>query len=498
MKYKTRFAPSPTGMLHIGGVRTALFDYLAAKSTGGEFNLRIEDTDRERFVEGALEAVHEGLSWLGIKYDGEVISQSDRVPLYNEFAQKLLENGSAYRCFCTSERLASLKEQQISAKKAPVYDRCCLKLTDTEIKKNIDAKKPSVIRFKIPNTSVIPANAGIHVDPRDKHEDDKLVSWADKVRGEISIPINTLEDFIIIKSDGWPTYNFANVIDDHDMAINLVIRGDEFVPSTPKHILLYQALGWEHPNFAHVPVIVGSDMKKLSKRNGDTALSEYIAKGYLPEAMINFLVFLGWNPGSTKEIFTLAELEKAFSIDRVGKSPAIFDIERLNYINGIYIRKLSVKELTNKLLEFDNNSISSRHSRAGGNLDFLEKVVTVEQSRLHTLGEFGELAGFYWNLPKYSPDTLVFKKSSPEATKKGLAAILAVISEIDEPTWSKMCVDDWNALLTKVVADNSLTNADVFWPARVALSGLDKSPSPAELLWVLGKIESVKRIKGTR
>jgi len=471
MKYKTRFAPSPTGMLHIGGVRTALFDYLAAKSTGGQFSLRIEDTDRERFVEGAVDAIHEGLAWLGIKNDGEVVYQSERLPIYKKYADELVEKGYAYKCFCTTERLGKLKEDQEKAKKPPVYDRCCLSLTKEEVTAKEKHGDKFVIRFKIP-------------------EKPTEISWTDRVRDNVSIPTGSLEDFILIKSDGWPTYNFANVVDDHEQGFNLVIRGDEFVPSTPKHILIYKSLGWEHPEFAHVPVIVGTDMKKLSKRNGDTAISDYKNKGYLPEALLNFLVLLGWNPGTTDEIFTLTELEKAFTIERVGKSPSVFDPERLDWINGLYIRKLSVAELTNRVLDFDKNKDSSGADRA-----FLERVVTVEQSRLKTLADFGEIAGFYWRMPAYNPETLTFKKSTPEATKMGLEAFLSAISAFTENSWAEKSIDDWNTLLAEIVNKNGLNNADVYWPIRVALSGQEKSASPAELLWVLGQKESLIRLR---
>jgi glutamyl-tRNA synthetase len=469
MKYKTRFAPSPTGMLHVGGVRTALFDYLAAKNSGGEFILRIEDTDRERFVEGAVEAIHEGLNWLGIKYDGEVISQSERVDLYKKFAQELLDKGLAYKCFCTTNRLAKLKEDQISAKLAPAYDRHCLNLTSEEIIAKETAGNPYVIRFKIP-------------------ESPSEVSWDDKIRGTVKFQTNTLEDFIIIKSDGWPTYNFANVIDDHDMNINLVIRGDEFVPSTPKHILLYQAFGWNHPEFAHVPVIVGSDMKKLSKRNGDTAISEYINKGYLPEALINFLAFLGWNPGTTEEIFSLSELEKAFSVDRIGTAPAVFDIERLNYINGVYIRKLKVSELVEKLLEFnaDYKNIEPK---------FLKRVVSIEHTRIKTLADFDNISSIYWSLPNYNKDLLIFKKSDLEKTKLGLNTFINKLENtkiFDQPSED---VNFFQGILESAVKESLLSNGDVLWPVRVALSGQEKSASPAELLWALGKEESLRRIK---
>lgn len=474
-------------MLHIGGIRTALFDYLAAKSTGGSFSLRIEDTDRERFVEGATEAIHEGLAWLGIKNDGEVVYQSERLPIYQKYAEELIAKGYAYKCFCTSERLSELKAAQTAAHKPPVYDRECCKLTTEDIAKKVADGEKFVIRFRIPSASVIPANAGISPYPRDKHEDDKNVTWKDRVKGKISIPINTLEDFIILKSDKWPTYNFANVVDDHEQGFNLIVRGDEFVPSTPKHILLYQALGWDHPEFAHVPVIVGTDMKKLSKRNGDTAISDYKDKGYLPEALLNFLVLLGWNPGTTQEVFTLTELEKAFTIDRIGQSPSVFDPERLDWMNSVYIRNLSVKELTDKLIDFDP-------SLAGHDRELLERVVTVEQTRIHTLADFATVATSYWELPAYASTTLVFKKSSPEATSAGLEAFSVAVSEFTENSWRAKSVEDWNAFLADIVEKNGLNNADVYWPIRVALSDLEKSASPAELLWVLGAEESQKRL----
>ncbi len=468
MKYITRFAPSPTGNPHVGNVRTALFDYLAAKSTGGKFYLRIEDTDRERFVPEAVDYIHEALAWLGLDYDGEAVYQSERLKIYQEKAKELLDKGLAYKCFCSKEKLEELKKEQEKAGKAPIYDRHCLKLSDKEIAEKEKAGEPYVVRFKIPDGK-------------------KTVSWHDRIRNEISFSPEVLEDFIILKSDGWPTYNLAHIIDDHEMGITLVVRGEEFVPSTPKYILIHEAFGWKHPEYAHMPLTVGKDGKKLSKRHGDTAILDYKAKGYLAEAMLNFLVLLGWNPGegSTEEIFSKAELEKKFSIDRVGKAPAVFDLDRLNWMNGIYIRKLSVRDLTGQIVAFEPKFAKT-------NREFLEKIVAVEQSRLKILAEFTEISRFYFDLPKYSPDMLVFKKSSREATKKGLEATISTLKKAD---WAKMEISDQEALLKEIVDGQFLSNADVFWPVRAALSGLDKSPSPAELLWVLGKDESIKRLE---
>jgi len=466
MKYITRFAPSPTGKPHVGNIRTALFDFLTAKSTNGKFFLRIEDTDRERFVPDAIDNIHQSLDWLGIKSDGDVIYQSDRLDIYHNKVQELLDKGLAYKCFCTKDRLDNLRQDLEKAGKPPVYDRHCLSLTADEIKTKESAGEAYVVRFKIPN-------------------EPKEISWNDKVRGKVTFSTNTLEDFIILKSDGWPTYNLAHIIDDHDMDINIVIRGEEFVPSTPKYILIYQAYGWEPPEYAHMPLTLGKDHKKLSKRHGDTAILDYKKKGYLPEAMINFLVLLGWNPGngSTEEIFSMESLINVFKIEDVNKAPAIFDLDRLDWMNGVYIRKLSVPELTERLIDFnlDYKKLDK---------DFLEKIVSVEQSRLKTLLEFDDISDFYLNLPQYQPGLLVFKKSSPDVTKMGLEASLKIFTQQE---WGS--VSDFEHILADIVANNNLTNADVYWPIRVALSGKDRSPSPAELLWVLGKKESVTRLK---
>jgi len=466
MKYNTRFAPSPTGKPHIGNIRTALFDYLAAKSSNGKFFLRIEDTDRERFIPEAISNIHQALDWLGLKPDGDVVYQSSRVAIYQEKVQELLNNGSAYKCFCSKELLDEQRYKQEKEKKPPIYDRRCADLTADVVDKKTESGESFVVRFRIPKTP-------------------EEISWVDKVRGKITISTNTLEDFIILKSDGWPTYNLAHIIDDHEMNINLVIRGEEFVPSTPKYILVYLAFGWEHPEYAHMPLTLGIDHKKLSKRNGDTAILDYKEKGYLPETMINFLVLLGWNPGggSTEEIYSLDILEKIFKIEDVNKSPAIFDIERLDWMNGLYIRNLPVDILAKKLIEF--NPIYLKNDR-----ELLERIVSVEQSRLKTLSAFDDISNIYLVFPNYSPDLLIFKKSSPEPTKKGIEA---VINDLVNLKWGSIA--DLEKTLARVVESYALTNSDVYWPVRVALSGKDKSPSPSELLWVLGKDESLLRLK---
>lgn len=467
MSFITRFAPSPTGKAHVGNIRTALYDYLAAKSSGGRFLLRIEDTDRERFVPEAVDYIHQSLSWLGLDHDGEAVYQSGRLKIYQKYADKLVTDGLAYKCFCTSERLQDLKNTQTKEGVAPKYDRYCAHLTSEEIAKKESSGEKYVIRFRIP-------------------EKPKSITWIDKVRGEVAFETDTLEDFIIIKSDGWPTYNLAHIVDDHEQGINLVIRGEEFIPSTPKYILIHEALGWKHPDYAHMPLTIGKDRKKLSKRHGDTALLDYREKGYLPEAMINFLVLLGWNPGggSTEEIFSLRDLERIFKIEDINKAPAIFDLERLDWMNGVWIRKLKVGELTDRIIEFD-----AKYKKV--DRVFLEKIVQVEQTRLKTLAEFAHISDFYFNLPKYDPTILVFKKSSIAATKNGLVACKSALQKV---SWDKITISDFESLLANTVKEKKLTNADLFWPVRASLSGLAQSPSPAELLWVFERDESLKRL----
>lgn len=425
--------------------------------------MRIEDTDRARFVEGAVEYTHEALKWLGLKFDGEAVFQSDRLPIYQKTAEELIKEGQAYRCFCSSERLEELRTEQTAKKLPPGYDGLCRNLTEEEVKSRVEAGEKSVIRFSMPDTG--------------------SAKWTDAIRGDIEIEYKTQDDFVIIKSDGWPTYHLANVIDDHEMEINCVIRAEEWIPSTPKHIRLYEVLGWKHPLFAHMPITLGSDRQKLSKRHGDTAILDYKEKGFLPEAMVNFLVLLGWNPGTTEEIFSLSELEKIFSLDKINKAAAVFDLDRLLWINGMWIRRLSKEELLQRILDFDPSF---------GDKDqvLLSKIVEIEQTRLKTLGEFKEISDFYFDLPSHKKEILTFKKSTTEKTVQGLEQTKEALEQSD---W-KGSPEEFSTLLAQVVEKAQLGNADVFWPVRVALSGLDKSPSPAELLWALGKDESLARI----
>lgn len=464
-KVVTRFAPSPTGNPHVGNIHVAIFSYLLAKHEKGNFLLRIEDTDRERLVPESLKQIEESLSWLGIEYDGEKIFQSDRREIHQKYAEQLLSIGKAYKCFCSKERLDKLRIEQQKKKLPPGYDRHCRNLTPNEILDKEKEGNKYVIRFAMPKS--------------------KKAVWDDVTRGRMEIDYSVSDDPIILKSDGWPTYHLASVVDDNEMKVTDVIRGEEWIPSTPKHIALYEAFEWVIPRFAHVPHINGTGGKKLSKRDGDTAILDYRDKGYLPEAMFNFLALLGWNEGNDKEVYTRDELIKSFSIKRIGKSPAVFDAQKLDWINGQYIRGLSDKELVEKIKElYPKEKITM--------LSNFEKIVTIEKTRLSRLSDMLSETEYFITPQKYNQELLVFKKSNMADTKKGLTLSLEIFENIN---WKNMTAEDFEKTLAKIVENNSLSNGDVFWPVRVALSGLEKSPSPAELLWVFGKKESFVRIK---
>ncbi|MCX6785598.1 MAG: glutamate--tRNA ligase [Candidatus Komeilibacteria bacterium] len=471
-KIKTRFAPSPTGYLHIGGLRTALYNYLYAKQNKGRFVLRIEDTDQKREVKGAAEALMATLQKMGLNWDegpkqGFIAKiadkgqngpyfQSKRLKIYQNHAQKLVLAGQAYYCTCSPERLEKLKQEQEARKEAPRYDGCCRE-------KNLKSKANEnfVIRLKVP--------------------ENKEVVFNDLIRGEIKFKTAEIDDQVLIKSDGFPTYHLANVVDDHLMGITHVIRGEEWLPSTPKHILLYEAFGWPLPQFSHLPLLLNADKSKLSKRQGDVAVEDYLAKGYLPQAIINYVALLGWHPSDNKEIFSLPELVKAFDLNKTQKAGAIFDIEKLNWFNAYYIKQLSEKELLNKCREFLPNNVEQ---------GLLLKILKVEKERLNNLSEIGEKVKMFLELPAYNPKILIFKKSNKETTVKGLELALEILQK--ENDWQK---EKMSQALAKAVGDNNLTNGDVFWPVRVAVSGLEKSPAPEEIMWVLGKEKSLKRIQ---
>ena len=453
---KTRFAPSPTGDPHIGNIRSALFSYLFAKKNGGEFLLRIEDTDKKRHVEKSVQTIKDALKWLKIlpKNINSPIVQSKRLEIYKKAAMKLLEEDKAYVCDCSQKRLKEIREIQKAKGLPPGYDGHCRN-------RKLEFKSGCVIRMKVPKTGKIVVN--------------------DLVRGQVEFDLSTIDDQIILKSDGFPTYHLAHVVDDAEMGITHVIRAEEWLPSTPKHILLNQMLGYKIPQYAHLPVILGPNRGKLSKRDGATGIMEYKKLGYLPEALINFMVLLGWNPKTNEEFFTLDELEKKFDIKQVNHAAAIFDIQKLNHFNRHYIQKKPASELIALL---DPKIVSKLRRQS------LEKAVELAQQRMTTLNDFGETISYLISEPKIDHQKLVFKKSTAANTKKALEIAAATLKEITK--WEK---SEILTTLQKIVSQNELSNGDVFWSVRFALSGLEKSPPPEEIAEVLGKEETIKRIK---
>lgn len=469
---RTRFAPSPTGYMHIGNLRTALYEYLIAKSQGGKFVLRIEDTDRERFVDGATDIIYNTLKLSGIKHDegpdvggpyGPYV-QSERKNDYLKYALELVEKGEAYYCFCTKERLDSLKSETSGHEQVAKYDRHCLSLSKEEIAQKLADGTPYVIRQKIK---------------------DGTTTFHDEVYGDITVPNADLEDQILIKSDGYPTYNFANVIDDHNMHITHVVRGDEYLSSTPKYNLLYDAFGWDIPTYIHLPPVMKDQHSKLSKRNGDASFQDLLEKGYLPEAIINYIALLGWSPSVNCEIFTIDELVKAFDIKGLSKSPAIFDPVKLTWMNGEYIKKL----------DFDKfYSLAEPVLKASVKTDGidLKKLASYVQTRIGTINEIADMVDFVDELPKYETSLYVHKKmkTTEEMCLEHLKKAVPVLEGLDE--WTNESI--YNALIA-LIGELGIKNGQMLWPVRTALSGKPTSPCGAsELAELLGREESLKRL----
>lgn len=466
-KIRTRFAPSPTGYLHIGGLRTALFSYLWAKKNKGEFIIRIEDTDRERYIENADKQLVDTLAKLGIASDVAIKHQSDRLKLYQKAADKLISNNNAYRCFCSPERLDEVRTEQQKNKQMPRYDRYCLKLSKDEIKQKIKDGQKFVVRFKIP--------------------DEEIIIGQDAVYGKISVKGQDLDDFVILKSNNWPTYHLANVVDDHDMRITHVIRGEEWLPSFPKHILIYKALNYALPTFVHLPLLLNPDKSKLSKRQGDVAVESYLNKGYLIEALINYVALLGWNPGDDREFFLIKDLIKEFSLAKINKAGAVFDITKLNWFNSDYIKKIIAQN--NHRFE---QLVDNMGRFLGKNSHQAKKVLRLFASRIENLAQLAEDSKFLFDLPEYKKEMLVFKKSDLSKTTEGINLALGVLGKIHHSEWNQETI---NNSIKNIINRRQLSPGDIFWPLRVACSGLERSPSPAELLEFLGKEESLARIK---
>ena len=474
---KTRFAPSPTGYLHVGGLRTALYSYLFAKQNKGTFLLRIEDTDQKRFVKGAAESMMDVLKFFDLTWDEGPYFQSERTEIYRKYAQQLLDGGKAYKCFCTPERLQEMREDQQARKCMPKYDRHCLSLSKEEIQKKIDNKEPYVIRQLIP---------------------DSELNFHDLIRGDMRFHGKDTDDQVLIKSDNHPTYHLAKVVDDHEMCITHVIRGEEWLPSTPKHIWLYEALGWEPPQFAHIPLLLNPDKTKLSKRQGDVAAEDYMKKGYLKEAMINFIAFLGWNPGTEEEIFTLAELTKHFSLERVQKGGAIFNVEKLDWFNGHYIREKSTLELAKMLLpklkKLTQITEEELEEGTSEEANLLLKYMDCIQTRMKTLNDGPEMLRPFL-LKDLDYDTALFEHKKMKVDKS--TAILALENSLP----ALEALEDYSdeepikAALSEVIQKLGVKNGCVLWPLRVALTNEQYSPGTFELIMIMGKEITLARIK---
>ncbi len=489
-KIRFRFAPSPTGFLHIGSLRTILFNYLAAKSMGGKLILRIEDTDQKRKVEGAVESLIKILDWLSIPFDegphiggdfGPYI-QSQRQEIYNKYIKKLIDQGKAYYCFCTPERLEQMRKEQAKQKLPPRYDRVCRKLSPEEVEERIKRGEKFVIRQKMPTQGEVIVR--------------------DELRGEIKFKASELEDHVLIKSDGIPTYQFASVVDDHLMQISHVIRGEEWIPSLPKNILLYKAFDWQPPKFYHMPLTLNKEGGKLSKRHGDVAVEDYKKKGYLPEALINFSVLLGWHPKDDREIFSREELIKEFKLEDMGTSPAVFDIEKLDYLNGYYIRHKDLDELTRLCLSYleeagfikkvTENKFKNQFTGQELDFNYLRNVVRVEQERMKKLSEIVELTEFFFNdNMDYEKELLVWKKMKARDVEPRLKKVYELLEKIPQENWTNDSIED--ALVSYIQAVQGRVG-EYLWPLRVALSGRKASPPPFDIAEILGKAETLRRL----
>ncbi|PIP29305.1 glutamate--tRNA ligase [Candidatus Kuenenbacteria bacterium CG23_combo_of_CG06-09_8_20_14_all_36_9] len=479
---KTRFAPSPTGDLHIGGLRTALFAYLFAKKNNGQFFLRIEDTDQDRYKEGSVESILEGLKWAGLKYDNEIIYQSKRTEVYQKYAAELIEKGHAYYCFCTPEDLEKMRtEQSADGQTATRYDRRCLKLSKEAVAEKLKSQIPHVIRLNV---------GAIHELPL--QQNGGIISFNDLVRGKIEFNLKDIDDQVLLKSDGFPTYHLANVVDDHEMEITHVIRAEEWLPSTPKHIILYNMFGWQIPKFAHLSMILAPDKSKLSKRHGATSVLEFKNLGYLPEAVVNYIALLGWNPGTEQEIFSLKELKQAFDLEKVNKAGAIFDIEKLNWLNGYYIRQKNLDELTELCLPYLNTENTENKKTQKTQSEYLKKVVALEQERLKKISDIGERTKYFFQRPEFDPKMLIWRKSTLADAKEKLQFLAAELEKVPDENWTRSALEQF---IKGLIEAEKFDTGAVLWPMRVALSGQEKSPSPFEIAEVLGKEETVERIK---
>lgn len=469
---RVRFAPSPTGYLHVGGLRTALYNYLFARKHGGAFLLRIEDTDRTRYVEGAVENLLRTLAWAGLQCDegpgaggdrGPYV-QSERLDLYRTYADDLIREGHAYYAFDTPEELEQMKADQERQKLTPRYDRRALALSPTEVQAKLASGIPSVVRLKVPDATTVVID--------------------DVVRGRVEFESAMIDDQVLLKSDGYPTYHLANVVDDHCMGITHVIRGEEWLSSTPKHVLLYRALGWDLPVFAHLPLLLNPDRSKLSKRQGDVAVEDYISKGYLPEALLNFIAFLGWNPGDDREIFSLEELVREFSLERVGKSGAVFNMEKLDSVNKHYIKTAPAERLRGEV-----RSRLTAHGMSVASDAYLDGVIGLMRERVTTLEDFATGCTYLFADPDQYDEEARKKNWKPE-TGGWLRDLLPLL-----PAEGGFTVAALEAIVKERATALGLGAGKLIHPLRLAVSGTSKGPGLFEMMELLGREACIRRIE---
>jgi len=505
---RTRMAPSPTGLLHIGGARAALFNYLFAKKNEGIFILRIEDTDQERSLPEFEKNILESFKWLGIDWDEGPDSggkygpyrQSQRTAIYKKYLEKLLAEEKAYYCFCSQQELEAQRQYQMSQGLAPRYSGKCANLDKKTVKKHLAEGKPTVIRFRVPA---------------------KKVSFDDLIRGKLEFDASLMDDMIIAKDLKSPLYNFAAVVDDFEMKISHVIRGEEHISNTPKQILMQEALGFSKPLYGHLPLILGPDKTKLSKRHGATSVLEFKKQGYLPEALINFMAFLGWNPGDEREIYSMSSLIKEFSLEKVQKAGAVFNIKKLDFLNGFYIRQKPIEKLTELCLPYliEAGLIMPafkteqyppayggmevrqvyKNSETGKEISFDEfkKIISIYQERLKKLSEIVDLTDFFFKeKPVYDKDLLKWKEMSDKEIKNSLNRLEKFLSKMKTTDWNKVNLE--SVLLPeaeKIDPSAQKNRGYLLWPFRVALTGKEASASPFEIAEILGKEKTLKRIK---
>lgn len=473
---RTRFAPSPTGFMHLGNLRSALYTYLYAKKHGGRFILRIEDTDQARYVEGAVDVIYNTLRSIGMQWDeGPDIGgdygpyvQSERKDMYLPYAKQLVEAGKAYYCFCTKEELDERRAEAEKNGGVWKYDKHCLHMPKEEVERRLAAGEPYVIRQNVPESGE--------------------ASFDDVLYGHIAVDCSELDDMILIKADGMPTYNFANVIDDHTMAISHVMRGNEYLASTPKYNLLYEAFGWEKPVYIHMTPIMRDAQHKLSKRDGDAYFEDYLNKGYLKEAIVNYVALLGWNPGDEREFFTLKELESAFDVDGMSKSPAIFDPVKLTWMNAEYVRRLSPQDFTAHAMPY--------YEKAGVAAMDKEVLRRILQPRVEVFTQIPEMVDFLTAIPAYDAALFTNKKSktNPEVAAHVLDLAISALDAL--PDWTESAIHD---TLLGVAAEQGLKNGTMLWPVRIALAGKTVTPGGAiEIAVLLGREESMKRLRAGR